>query len=220
MRVTIVGAGLGLISLLLGGTATRASMAADLRFSAPPPIFIGGRVVHESAVLQRGHVLVPVRGVFEALHADVEYRPPRIVVVRKNGVVIAGLVIDRRHAVVDDRPRNLSVAPIRLGGRVYVPLRLVAEMLGATVTYSSDPPLVNITVPSEILSDEPPLIVGSPPVDDASPPLWALVLVGVCALGLVVELARRVAIVTRMKRSRVTRLPRFRNLVAARRLRR
>ena len=51
---------------------------------------------------------------------------------------------------------------------------------------------------------------------------WVLLegLVGVCALGLVVELARRVAIVTRMKRSRVTRLPRFRNLVAARRLRR
>src|SRR5450755_1980329 len=88
-----------------------------------PPIFVAGRLIHEPSVVVGRHLLVPVRGVFEALHATVTYTPPRIVVVRRNETVLAGLVVGRQHAIVKNRARYLDAAPIRLGSRIYVPLR-------------------------------------------------------------------------------------------------
>jgi hypothetical protein len=176
--------------------------SAAHRREVPPPIFVAGEIVHQPALLVHGRLLVPVRGVFEALHASVDYTPPRIVVVRRNGTVVAGLEIDRKHAVVYNRPRMLSVAPIRRGGRVYVPLRAVAEIAGATVTYANRPRLVDIRVPNDELVVVPQLpaqLTASPP-DDA-PPFWAIGAIAVVILALFVECVRRIAILMRAQRT-------------------
>lgn len=176
--------------------------AAHRRQPPPPPIFVAGQLVHQPALLDHGHLLVPVRGVFEALHASVDYTPPRIVVVRRNGTVVAGLEIDRKHAVVYNRPRTLSVAPVRHRDRVYVPLRAVAEIAGATVTYSSHPRLVDIRVPNDELVEVLPLpaALTTPPPDEM-PPLWAIGAVAVVLLALGTECIRRVVILTRAQRA-------------------
>jgi hypothetical protein len=198
----IVAAGLGLaLAIACAFCSPRPASAA--RRALPPPIFVGGHLIHQPALLDRGHLLVPVRGIFEALHASVEYTPPRIVVVRRNGTVVAGLEINRKHAVVYNRPRTLSVAPIRRGGRVYVPLRAVAEIAGATVTYSDHPRLVDIRIPNDELVAAP-LVVAEPvvPPPAEAPPLWALAAIGVVFLALIAECVRRVAIVARDQRAR------------------
>ncbi len=176
------------------------------RADVPPPIFVGGQLVRQPAVLRHGHLLVPVRGVFEALHADVEYTAPRIVVVRRNGTVVAGLVVDRQHAVVYNQPRELSAAPVRRGGRVYVPLRAIAEIAGATVTYSARPRLVDIRVPN----DE--LVVVTPPPEapvaatEETTPLWVFGAVGAIVLMFAVECVRRIVALLRTGRGRRNRL--------------
>ena len=157
----------------------------------PPPIFVGGQFIRQHAVEdEHGHVLVPVRGVFEAFGASVAYTPPRIVVVRKNGVVVAGLVVGRYSAIVGNRPRYLAAAPIRRGGRVYVPLRSIAEIAGASVSYSRNPRLVDIRVPNNELAVSPGRDTSDVPPDPAVP-LWASVLAGAVVLVFLIEFSRR-----------------------------
>jgi hypothetical protein len=159
----------------------------------PPPIFVGGAFIHEHAIQDaQGHLLVPVRGVFEAFGADVSYTPPRYVVVRKDGAVIAGLIVGSSHAVVGRSGRNLPVAPQRHRGRVYVPLRVIAELAGASVSYSARPRLVDIRVPDNVLGGARTVLDPQIPPDPATP-VWAYVLVGGLLLGLLVECARRLA---------------------------
>jgi hypothetical protein len=198
----IVAAGLG-FALAIACAVCGSRPASAARRAMPPPIFVGGQLIRQPALLEHGHLLVPVRGIFEALHASVEYTPPRIVVVRRNGTIVAGLEINRKHAVVYNRPHTLSVAPIRRGGRVYVPLRAVAEIAGATVTYSKRPRLVDIRVPNDELVVVPEVAAEPvvPPSNEA-PPLWVLAAVGVIFLALVAEIVRRVAILAREKRAR------------------
>jgi hypothetical protein len=179
-----------------GASAPAVAAHAD----APPPIFIGGRAVAEPAVLEHGHLLVPVRGVFETLHASVVYTAPRIVVVRKNGVVIAGLLVDRHHAVVRNMPFYLAVPPIRRHGRIYVPLRDIAEIIGATVDYEQHPRLVSIHVPAEQLTDE---AIAAPAAPlNAGPPLWAVGGVALVSILLSAECLRRLMLLLARGRRR------------------
>jgi hypothetical protein len=180
--------GPAVVGLALAIFAGQLPVAADA--DTAPPIYVGGRAVHERAIMHRGHVLVPVRGVFEALHADVSYTPPRVVVVRKHGAVVAGLLIGRFHAILNNRARHITVAPIRQNDRVYVPLRLVAEILGATVTYESHPRLISIHVPVEELAVAPP----PPPVlpsPEPWPPMWLVGVFGSLVIALAFESFRR-----------------------------
>lgn len=186
-RVSGLFAKLPAVLLGLAIVSTVPAIAAEA-----PPIFVGGQFIRQHAVDDgAGHVLVPIRGVFEALGASVVYTPPRIVVVRKNEAVIAGLVVGRRTAVVANRRQYLDVAPIRLGGRIYVPLRGIAEIAGATVRYSSQPRLVDIRIPQNDLAARVP--VPREPVVPPDPelPLWAYIAIGALVLMFLLELGRR-----------------------------
>jgi hypothetical protein len=201
VRSRIVGAGLGFV-LAAACALCGLHPASAARLEVPPPIFVGGQPIRQPALLRHGHLLVPVRGMFEALHADVEYTAPRIVVVRRNGTVVAGLVIDRRHAVVYNHPRNLSAAPVRHGGRVYVPLRAVAEIAGASVTYLTNPRLVDIRVPNDELVVAPPRPELPVSATEDGPPLWVLGSIGAIVLVFAAECVRRCLIILRAGRTR------------------
>jgi hypothetical protein len=198
-------AGAGAALLWALGPAGPASAAPE---RGAPPIFVNGAAIGGRAILEHGHLLVPVRGVFEALHAEVAYVPPRIVVVRANGSVLAGLVIDRRHAIVNDRPRDLPAAPIRRAGRIYVPLRFIAEIVGATATYSPTPWRVDVralaAAPVAVEGAEAGADSGAP--RDDTPPTWAIVLVGLLVLTtFAAECVRRIALARVAKRARIPR---------------
>jgi hypothetical protein len=189
MRATILAA---VPAIVLVSLATAVATEA-------PPIFVGGAYIRQHAIDDRhGHVLVPVRGVFQALQADVTYTPPRFVVVRKGGAVIAGLIIGRNDAVVHNRARTLPVAPMRRFGRVYVPLRVIAELAGASVTYSARPRVVDIRVPPNALTLET-TSTGALDVTSADEtlPIWVYVLVAVALTGMIVEFCRQLALAAR-----------------------
>jgi hypothetical protein len=196
--------------LVAAGLCLALSAAAPAIAAEAPPIFVGGSFIRQHAIDDgHGHVLVPVRGVFEALHAEVSYTPPRYVVVRKDGSVVAGLIIGRTHALVGNRPRMLPVAPQRRDGRLYVPLRVIAEIAGADVRYSANPRLVDIRLPYRapaVAAD-----VDRDNDDSANDgiPLWCFALVGFAGLALIIELGRQISIVVRVRarRSSIVMLP-------------
>jgi hypothetical protein len=117
----------------------------------PPPIERAGRV------------FVPLRGVFEHLGATVVYANRMINATGNNRTI--SLTIGSTTAVVNGQTQTLDVAPFIIGASTYVPLRFVAQALGATVNWDGTNRVVAI-VPAG--GGGPPTVVT--PVPTSAPP--------------------------------------------------
>lgn len=93
-------------------------------------------------VRMEGRLLVPLRGIFEALGATVSYREG--IIQARRGSRQVDVLVGSPRAVVDGRSVSLETPPRLLGGRTYVPLRFVAEALGARVAYDASAGRVSI----------------------------------------------------------------------------
>jgi Copper amine oxidase N-terminal domain len=92
---------------------------------------------------QAGRVYVPLRGIFERLGASVVYQ---------NGIINAtgggrniSLHIGSNQAQVNGQPQLLDSPPFVQGSRTLVPLRFIAQSLGAAVAWNNNTDTVTIT---------------------------------------------------------------------------
>jgi len=140
------------IIVVLLVTATLMTLGIGGSANSPISIIVDGTQLQLSAspLLINGRVLVPLRGVFETLGAEVEWHPPysASIAYRNDGAhlflaVRAGLEyaysvgnIANRNIYVDEKISLDSPAVIRQGS-FFVPLRFVAESIGASVNWNS-----------------------------------------------------------------------------------
>lgn len=98
-------------------------------------VFVNGSRLSfdQPPILQNGRVFVPLRGVFQALGASVVYAGGKIDATAKGRTV--SLTIGSTQALVDGRPQYLDQAPFVVNDRTLIPLRFVAQALGATVNW-------------------------------------------------------------------------------------
>ena len=89
-------------------------------------------------------VMVPMRAVFEAFGAGVSWDSPTKTVYAVSGSTIMKLPVGSTSAVVGDKTLSLDVAPVLEEGRVLVPIRFVAESLGANVEWNGEKRMVII----------------------------------------------------------------------------
>src|SRR3954467_13580241 len=82
-----------------------------------------------------GRVMVPLRGVFEAIGAYVEYNSVMHRIIARKQNEDLELHIGDKIAKKNGAEIKIDVAPITVGGRAMVPLRFLAESLGASVDY-------------------------------------------------------------------------------------
>ena len=96
-----------------------------VNFSEAAPVNIGGSV------------FVPMRGVFEAMNASVRYQASTrtIIAARDNREI--QLTIGSTAAYINGTPINLSQPARVINGSTFVPLRFVADALGANVRWES-----------------------------------------------------------------------------------
>lgn len=90
-----------------------------------------------------GRVFVPLRGIFERLGASVVYAGGQINATG-NGRNVS-LHIGSTAATVNGQTQYLDVAPFVIGSRTLVPLRFVAQALGAAVDWNQASQTVSIT---------------------------------------------------------------------------
>lgn len=100
--------------------------------------------------IENDRTLVPLRKIFEAVGADVNWdEATRTVVVRhtKNGEpVMFALQIDNTRAFINNDEEYILDVPARIvDDRTFVPLRFVAETLGNKVEWDADTYTVEIT---------------------------------------------------------------------------
>ncbi len=84
-----------------------------------------------------GSVLVPMRGVFEAMNASVRYQAATRTIVAGRGNREIQLSIGSATAYVNGSPISLSQPARVINGSTFVPLRFVADALGASVRWES-----------------------------------------------------------------------------------
>ncbi|MCW5943118.1 MAG: copper amine oxidase N-terminal domain-containing protein [Fimbriimonadaceae bacterium] len=118
-----------LVALTVGGAAS----AQDIRAT------VDGTYVNFPDVQPRmtstGHVMVPVRGVFEHMNATVVWDNASQTVVAERGADSIRLPVNSNTATINGRQVSMSTPATNYQGRTMVPLRFLSEALGASVKW-------------------------------------------------------------------------------------
>lgn len=98
----------------------------------------------QAPLILDGSLLVPLRGIFEALKAEVKYNPSDRSIRATRQEKTVNLLLGSRQATIQGKTVQLSVPPRSVGGRTMVPLRFVSEALGTEVKWNSSTRTVSI----------------------------------------------------------------------------
>ena len=101
-----------------------------------------------SVLTVQGSTLVPLRYIAQWLGASVAFDADTRAISLAVGERRASLRLDSPEALVDGEPLRLSVAATERGGVTYVPLRFVAEALGAEVSWHQQAACATVRHPS------------------------------------------------------------------------
>ncbi|HEY8500151.1 MAG TPA: stalk domain-containing protein, partial [Clostridia bacterium] len=92
----------------------------------------------------KSRTMVPIRGVFEAMGALVEWdNYTKTVEVSKGGIEVR-VQLDNPVALVNGRRISMDVPAVGLNGRIFVPVRFISEALGADVDWDNNTKTVYI----------------------------------------------------------------------------
>ncbi len=86
----------------------------------------------------QGRFLVPMRGIFEALDAVVDWDGETRTVTGRKGDITVSLTIDSKLVSVNGKMMELDVPATIIDARTFVPTRFVSESLGANVNWDGD----------------------------------------------------------------------------------
>lgn len=95
-------------------------------------------------IIQQGRTLVPLRAIFEALGAEVQWNGAEQSVSAKKGDLSLWLQIGNTQAQKNGQNVQLDVPACLLNSRTLVPLRFVGEALGAAVNWDGETRVVKI----------------------------------------------------------------------------
>ncbi len=129
--------------------AAAAALLAVVFAGTPPAqaqtVMVNGSqlTMNPGPIERAGRVFVPLRSIFEQMGASVVYQSGTINATRGQRTI--SLTIGSTQATVDGQTQIVDVAPFIVGATTYVPLRFIAQSLGATVNYNSSTNVVAIT---------------------------------------------------------------------------
>jgi hypothetical protein len=112
----------------------------DQHVYTKPDTLKQGRVL--AALVRNGTILLPLRGMFEQTGATVSYDPStKTADVSKPGADVK-VTVGKPEVVINGESRPLDVAPIWYKGDILVPVRVIAEGMGAYVQWVPDKQVV------------------------------------------------------------------------------
>lgn len=96
-------------------------------------------------VTQKGTTVVPMRNIFNALKAAVTWEPTTKTIFAVKGSTTVTLQLGSKKAFINSKVVTLTVPPQQIKGSTMVPLRFVAEALGAEVQMDAASHVIRIT---------------------------------------------------------------------------
>lgn len=82
-----------------------------------------------------GRTMVPLRGIFEGLGAEVKWEAATMTITARRGDTEVKLTLGDRNAYINGNLNTLDVPPAKVSGRTMVPLRFVGEAFRADVKW-------------------------------------------------------------------------------------
>lgn len=99
----------------------------------------------QKPIIENGRTLVPLRAIFEAMGAEVEWNGEKEeITAEKNGDIIK-LTVNSTQAFVNNELRELDVPAKIINERTLVPVRFIAESMKCEVDWNEDTQTVIIT---------------------------------------------------------------------------
>ena len=135
---TLKTAGALTLAIAASGAANMVQARTTVRLNGQP------LATSVAPMTMNGRTLVPMRDIFEALGATVNYNPLTRGIMATRGTTNVNLQIGNRTAVLNGRNTTLEQAPMIRRGSTLVPLRFVSESLGANVKWNAQRQVVNI----------------------------------------------------------------------------
>lgn len=131
----------GLLTLLLctvSLTPVGASGRTNLAGANLPKVGIemDGRIMDFNGYLVESRTMVPLRAIFEALGAVIEWNGETYTVTATKGQRVVVLTVGQTDATIDGKPVTIPVPPVLIDSRTYVPLRFVAEAMDTVVDWN------------------------------------------------------------------------------------
>jgi outer membrane protein assembly factor BamB len=94
--------------------------------------------------IQDGSTMVPIRSIADFLKADLRWIAEEKRIVYSIETRLIQLWVGKIEANVNGKPVKMTVAPVIVNGRTYIPLRFVSENLGARVNWDSQEKKITI----------------------------------------------------------------------------
>lgn len=109
-------------------------------------IYIDGVKLQTTAdpINQNGSIMVPMRDIFEAMGATVEWNSATKSITATKGLTYVKMAIDSSTMSINDSALQLNTAPMLRDNKTLVPVRAVAESFGAEVKWIGDSKTVEI----------------------------------------------------------------------------
>ena len=147
-----------------------AAVAAGAASANRLVVWVDGKPVkfaeNAQPMVYKGRVMVPMRGIFEALGATLTYDPTtRTVEAQRNNEAV-GLTFGSRIAKKNGAEILLDTPPMIIKNVTYVPMRFIAESLGAKLAYDkANMKLEIVTDPAPKGGPADPGVTGGPDPD-------------------------------------------------------
>ncbi|HHY74755.1 MAG TPA: protease complex subunit PrcB family protein [Bacillus bacterium] len=103
-------------------------------------VYINGRmqVFDQPPLLKDGRTMVPLRGIFESLGAQVQYDETTGMITATKEKLIIKLKVFSKEVNVNGQTKIIDAAPFAQNGRALVPLRFIGETLGENVKWDAE----------------------------------------------------------------------------------
>lgn len=104
---------------------------------------------NQAPVVENGTTLVPMRDIFEALNASVEWNAETKTISVYSNDDIMYITINSDTALVNDETYTLDAPAKIIEGTTFVPLRFISEQLGLKIDFDSNTKIIYITKDGE-----------------------------------------------------------------------
>ena len=120
---------------------------ANLEAAQPISVYLDGNPVKFSVEPQNigGKVMVPLRAVFEAMGATLQWNQSTKTAVATKGDITVTVTVGKAVAMVNDKQVKLDAPPAVINGNTLAPLRFVAEAFGNEVAWDPKAQAARIT---------------------------------------------------------------------------
>ena len=103
--------------------------------------------------IMEGRTMVPVRAIFEAVGANIDFNAETKTITAKKGDTTVNMTVGAKIATVNSKEVQLDAPAVIVNGRTLAPARFVAETFGYTVQWDSENKIVKITGSTEFYKD-------------------------------------------------------------------